>query len=552
MTGTIGDEVKLVVWDLDDTFWRGTLSEEAITPIAENSALVRLLASRGIVSSICSKNERDAVESQLKAMDIWDYFVLPSVAFASKGRAIAQLIAALQLRSANVVFIDDNPAVLAEAAFTCPGLQCLDSPEALRDQLDSPHLQGKPDAELTRLAQYRQLAARHDLRETHVAGDADFLRQSEIRIAIDYAVEDHIERIIELINRSNQLNFTKRRLVTEHERAGFIASLTEFGFKAGVVRAWDKYGDYGVVGFFLTLATLREYRLDHFVFSCRIMNMGIEQYLYEYLKKPAIDIAHPVANGLDLHPVVDWIAFGSAGDIVETLRDRRVVLMGGCDMLQLSTYCAGHAAEFTNRDVDGIIKRLDDPFLLIDDPDAVRASPLRDRIPAFSHAEMIELRAALTGADAVVVSFYRMMEINYFQGRDGRTVRFDEDAVKQILGSDKALWFVRNFGFMELPHDQRQELIRLSLAQLAALTGPDCKVIVILENTRKLDANPNEKQLRDLYNQFIIDQSQVIDKLSYIDINIATSIDWLFDDGFHMSRQGYFELAQAVNERLGS
>jgi hypothetical protein len=49
------DAVKLVVWDLDDTFWRGVLSEEPVLPVAENIELVKRLAARGIVSSICSK-----------------------------------------------------------------------------------------------------------------------------------------------------------------------------------------------------------------------------------------------------------------------------------------------------------------------------------------------------------------------------------------------------------------------------------------------------------------------------------------------------------------
>ncbi|WP_157447866.1 hypothetical protein [Paraburkholderia ginsengiterrae] len=29
-------------------------------------------------------------------------------------------------------------------------------------------------------------------------------------------------------------------------------------------------------------------------------------------------------------------------------------------------------------------------------------------------------------------------------------------------------------------------------------------------------------------------------------MNTVTSIDWLFDDGFHMRREGYYQLAQAV------
>ena len=89
----------------------------------------------------------------------------------------------------------------------------------------------------------------------------EFLRQSDIRIEIDYAVEPHIDRVIELVNRSNQLNYTKIRIETEQDKETFLADLKAFGFNAGIVRLWDKYADYGMVGFFMTLATLREFRL---------------------------------------------------------------------------------------------------------------------------------------------------------------------------------------------------------------------------------------------------------------------------------------------------
>ena len=101
----------------------------------------------------------------------------------------------------------------------------------------------------------------------HAERNLAFLRQSEIRIEIDYAVEPHIDRVIELINRSNQLNYTKVRVETDEARQNLLESIKAFGFNAGVVRVWDKYGDYGIVGFFMALATLREYRLEQFVFS---------------------------------------------------------------------------------------------------------------------------------------------------------------------------------------------------------------------------------------------------------------------------------------------
>jgi FkbH-like protein len=538
--------VKLVVWDLDDTFWKGVLSEEAVTPVGENIELVKRLAARGIVSSICSKNDREAVVNELQKLGVWDYFVLPSISFQPKGSSIAALIEALQLRSANVVFIDDNPAVLAEAAFNCPGLVCLESPCQLAARMECEHLRGSADPELTRLAQYKLFAVRYDSLQTSGLSNEDFLRQSDITIEIDYSVEPHLDRVIELVNRSNQLNFTKIRIETEQAKQTLLADLKAFGFSAGIVRLWDKYADYGIVGFFMTLATLKEYRLVHFVFSCRVMNMGVEQYLYDYLNRPSINVAGPVANRIVSCPSVDWIKAGSRGVIVNRLKESKLVLIGGCDMLQLSTYCSMDSAEFTNRDVGGIIKRLDDPFFILDDPERVRQSTIRRQIPAFNADEMIELQTTVRGADAVVVSFYRMMEFNYFRGRDGLTVRFDEDAVKAILASERALWFVRNLTFVEFSHEERQDLVRRSLERLAGLLKPGARIIVLLENVRRLENNPNERHLRGLYNEFIKRQCERIDNLTYLDVNSATSIDWLWDDGFHMHRQGYYELAQSV------
>jgi FkbH-like protein len=238
--------VKLVIWDLDETFWQGTLSEGGITPVPENIEMVKRLARRGIISSVCSKNDYDTALAALRDLGVLDDFVLPSIAFQSKGLSIAKIISTLQLRADNVVFIDDNPSVLAEAAYVCPGIVCLESPGQLAALMDSPFLQGS-DNELTRLKQYRLLAEKQDLRQAAGGSDEGFLRQSDIRVEIDYAVEDHIDRVIELVNRSNQLNYTKRRIETGQDRSRLLDDIRAFGFKAGVVRVWDKYGDYGIV-----------------------------------------------------------------------------------------------------------------------------------------------------------------------------------------------------------------------------------------------------------------------------------------------------------------
>jgi hypothetical protein len=37
------NKIKLVIWDLDETFWKGTLSEEGIIPIQSNIELISLI-----------------------------------------------------------------------------------------------------------------------------------------------------------------------------------------------------------------------------------------------------------------------------------------------------------------------------------------------------------------------------------------------------------------------------------------------------------------------------------------------------------------------------
>src|ERR1041384_7260057 len=81
---SIDNDVKMVIWDLDDTFWNGTLAEGGIEFIESNAEIVRALAGRGIISSIASKNHHEAARDVLERAGVWDYFVFPSISFDPK------------------------------------------------------------------------------------------------------------------------------------------------------------------------------------------------------------------------------------------------------------------------------------------------------------------------------------------------------------------------------------------------------------------------------------------------------------------------------------
>ena len=78
------EKIKVIIWDLDETFWSGTISEETISIPEENIKLIKTLTSLGIVNSICSKNDMEIVKKQLQEVGVWEYFVFPSVNWEPK------------------------------------------------------------------------------------------------------------------------------------------------------------------------------------------------------------------------------------------------------------------------------------------------------------------------------------------------------------------------------------------------------------------------------------------------------------------------------------
>ena len=341
----MAEPVRLLIWDLDETFWRGVLTEGGIEFVERHKEIVIELARRGIVSSICSKNDPEPVEALLKAHGVRDYFVAPSLSWAPKGPRIAALIETLGLRPASVLFVDDNPLNLEEARRFCPDLQTR-GVEALAGLLDDPLLAGKDDRALTRLEQYRRLERRQS--DARSAGDdlASFLRESRIEVEIETDVEPHIDRFVELLNRTNQLNFTKRRLPEDPAaaREAARAILAGYNRQAALVRVSDRYGDHGFCGVYVYNSEIR--KLEHFAFSCRILGLGVERWLYARLGRPRIEVKGEVLADLDDPAPVDWIGQGAPGASHAgggEARIGRVTARGACDLAAIVHYFGYHS-----------------------------------------------------------------------------------------------------------------------------------------------------------------------------------------------------------------
>lgn len=341
------EPVRLVIWDLDETFWRGTLTEGGIQWRDDCEAIVAALCRRGIMNSICSKNDLETVRQILISHNIWDYFIFPSVDWSPKGPRISEIIESVQLRPQSVMLIDDNHLNIEEAKFFVPGIQTA-SNDAIESLLRNPLLTGKDDRLLTRLQQYRVLENRKadEKRERASSGgdNAGFLRASEIIVRIESNVEAHLDRAIELINRTNQLNFIKRRLPEDIgvAREQLLHELSSFTTQSGLIKVSDKYGDYGICGYFQVSTRRDVAHLKQFCFSCRILGMGVEAWVYQRLGRPVLSIKGEVLSDPVLHPPVDWITSG-----IDNPDEREksascslgsVAIRGGCILWPLAHY----------------------------------------------------------------------------------------------------------------------------------------------------------------------------------------------------------------------
>ena len=237
-------KIKLIIWDLDDTLWRGTLSEGGAQLPIEHKQLLIDLTDVGIINSICSKNDLDSTRAELQRLGIWDLFVFASINWDNKGARLRNMIEQMALRPINVLFIDDNTFNLQEAKHYLPELQ-IAMPDIIPEIIHQVNTLDKKDTDHKRLQQYKVLEEKTCAAAEYDSNEA-FLYASNIRVTIHKDCLTVADRLHELLLRSNQLNYTKKRISLDE----LTAIINDPNYDCGYVTVKDVYGDYGIVGFY--------------------------------------------------------------------------------------------------------------------------------------------------------------------------------------------------------------------------------------------------------------------------------------------------------------
>ncbi|QEO17561.1 HAD-IIIC family phosphatase [Acetobacter vaccinii] len=282
------DQVKAVVFDLDNTLWRGQIAEHYRPdsqpwPRTDGWPLgvweaIHALRARGILVAVCSKNDEAYVREHWQdvvnpAFISLDDFASIKINWRPKAENISAICAEFSLRPKNVVFVDDNPVERASVVAALPDIRAIGGNPYMTRRI----LLWSAETRLAHLTQ--ESAKREDMVRGQMAREKtrttmnreDFLASLNCSASVTYIdnpAHPEVARALELTNRTNQFNTSGKRWSFQ-ELSTF---LTEGG-RIATVRVTDRFTEYGLV------AVLYFYKHDivQYVMSCRVLGMDVEE-----------------------------------------------------------------------------------------------------------------------------------------------------------------------------------------------------------------------------------------------------------------------------------
>jgi FkbH-like protein len=289
----LGLNKKCIVLDLDNTLWGNIVGEDGfegikIGPYPEGRSfiefqkVIKSLSENGIILAINSKNnQKDA----MKVINEHPYMVLRKNDFScikinwnDKISNMKEIAKELNIGLDSIVFFDDDPVNRELIKMSIPEINTIELPkdpsnyaQILRNLNDFNVLKITQD-DTKRRIMYEQEQNRQKL-ESSTENLNEYLKKLNIKIKIKLDDKFSIARISQLILKTNQFNLTTKRY-QEEEIKQFVDDQTII---VGCAEVEDKFGESGITNVFIIKKNSKEWVIDTFLLSCRIMGRGIEE-----------------------------------------------------------------------------------------------------------------------------------------------------------------------------------------------------------------------------------------------------------------------------------
>jgi FkbH-like protein len=279
------NNIKCVVWDLDNTLWGGVLLEDNHVSLQDDIAnIIKTLDRRGILQSIASKNDGDTAMTKLKEFGLQEYFLYPQINWNAKSDSLKEIARLLNISIDALAFIDDQLFELEEIHFSLPKVLCINATELVH-LLDMPEMNPKfitEDSKIRRLM-YNSDIKRQDAEKQFVGTAEEFLATLNMNFTISSAKEEDLQRAEELTVRTNQLNSTGYTYSYD-ELNNFRSSENHKLFIASLE---DKYGSYGKIGLALIECQASLWTIKLLLMSCRVMSRGVGTIMLNHIMSQA-------------------------------------------------------------------------------------------------------------------------------------------------------------------------------------------------------------------------------------------------------------------------
>lgn len=277
------DQVKIAIFDLDDTLWRGVLAEDGVGspyltegwPMGVVEA-VMTLKRRGVLLAIVSKNTEEVITNSwnhiFRGLLSLDDFAIRKINWNSKAENIAEILEVTNLLPKSAVFIDDNPVERAVVETAFPEIRTLgaDVYNVSRTLLWAPETQvAVVTSESSNRTEMMQGQVVRETQRKRLSRE-EFLASLDLEIASSRITNtDHpnYERALELINKTNQFNTTGTRWTHEE--------MTQLLGRGGYMKTYtvtDRFTPYGLVA----VGLVEGNDILQFVMSCRVVGLDVE------------------------------------------------------------------------------------------------------------------------------------------------------------------------------------------------------------------------------------------------------------------------------------
>jgi FkbH-like protein len=307
-----GKVKKAIIFDCDNTLWKGVVGEDGIENIqmtANNSygkafhdvqCIAKYLSKNGILVGLCSKNnfsDVDEVINKHKDMILSNEdIIIKKINWNDKAANLQEIASELNIGVDSILFVDDSDYEINLVKERLPDLKTFQVPKnsylyknGLLDFIYQNTSLVVSIEDLKKTEQYKEQLVR-EIDKNNFDSIDSYISSLKIKLDIYKDNISQIPRVSQLTQKTNQFNLTTYRY-TETEIEEYMSSNTKHVFTTLVS---DKFGDSGltVVCIVFIYKDKAHATIDTLLMSCRIIGRNIEfvfmDQVFQFLKSIGI------------------------------------------------------------------------------------------------------------------------------------------------------------------------------------------------------------------------------------------------------------------------